>query len=128
MARPDPSLISLHVSARDGRLAGQLTFREHLVVGDMLSRIRDDLMTLACRLQRAYGVKHKTFLAVHAAQARLETLRDNLDCKVCGECPDDIKTEEGVGITWAYYGWRRRLAEVTAYPIRKDDGAGVAHG
>ena len=92
------------VDGRGHRLAGPLTFREHLVIGNMLYQARQDLMDLFVnKLQYAYGKTHTICERTRRTVAKIEKLRCKLDGFVCCEHPLSAEEVDGVPVTHAYY-------------------------
>lgn len=103
----DPEIPYVEPTASRGRV--QLMFREHLVVGKMLSAMRLFLMELFCEhLQHAYGKTHEVCKRIRRAIKAVEGLKCALDTRVCSEYPLTVREIEGIPITHVYYSWATR--------------------
>jgi len=79
-------------------------FQEHMVVGEILRRIDDDIRLVARAVEDAYG--SAIYARIRKAKKILDEVKSLLDSKVCGEYPMSTKNIEGVPLTHVYYGDR----------------------
>jgi hypothetical protein len=79
----------------------RFTSEEHLVAGEKLRTISNDLSLIGMSAYDAYGTPlFRRYMKVEKA---LRELRSALDSKICGEYPMGIHTVEGIHIVNAYY-------------------------
>jgi hypothetical protein len=104
-----------------------MMFREHLVVGKMLSAMHQTWADLyVSHLQHVYGKSHDLCNRIKRAIKLVEGLRSALDTKVCGEYPRAVNEVEGVPLIQVYYSWEAKKQERENHLLRHQNAVSLS--